>query len=554
ACLVSCGSRADRPSLVAIDSLILQAPDSACELLADYPEDSLTTADDRAYHALLTTIADYKAYRPATSDSIINIALNHYDRNGANPDHRMRSLLYKGCVMEELGDAEQAIEYYKRAETLCPADDYFHIGYINFRKASLYNYELVDSLPVILYKTALHGFKKAGDKHYEAQTLGLLGSVYTLLNNDSAEYYIKHSVIISKEINDSSNIYDGLASLCALYFHQEKYKEVTSIAHETLVTYGKYTNNRMCNDFVSTSFAKMNLIDSAYWYLNLALPANNIEDSISMFRAKAEIALAERDTYKYIELNQIAVDLADSVLVANQAIDLREAELKYEKAETKIDYLAKQRRYLLFMAILVVVILSITYIVVLLRQKLRFARQEVNDAIIQLNNMKRHIEQQTVENKNFILRIQEQEAQLKEIQCTPASPDNSLQALSELIIIQEKTKFCIDEILHCVFYNGKHKSDNIIGNDAPIIVSDEFWNTLDEIIAIKHRDIKERLDNKNLSLSSIEKRVFGLCTINMPNAIIRRILNYKNVQIVSNYRHKLAVKILGEGHKLEEII
>lgn len=101
----SCGRHADRVSLVGIDSLIMQNPDSACELLAAYTADSLTTDDDRAYHALLTTIAHYKAYRPASSDSTINIAVNHYDHDGANPDHRMRSLLYKGCVMEELGIA-----------------------------------------------------------------------------------------------------------------------------------------------------------------------------------------------------------------------------------------------------------------------------------------------------------------------------------------------------------------------------------------------------------------------------------------------------------------
>ena len=59
--MAGCG-RADNASLVAIDSLIVQNPDSAYQLLATMPADSLTSDDDRAYHALLTTIADYKAY------------------------------------------------------------------------------------------------------------------------------------------------------------------------------------------------------------------------------------------------------------------------------------------------------------------------------------------------------------------------------------------------------------------------------------------------------------------------------------------------------------
>ncbi|MBQ0115915.1 MAG: hypothetical protein KBT10_08610, partial [Bacteroidales bacterium] len=88
--VASCTGGKVSPRLVAIDSLIATDPDSACALLAAFPADSLAYGDNRPYHALLTTIADYKAYRPATSDSAISIALEHYDRSGADPDKRMR--------------------------------------------------------------------------------------------------------------------------------------------------------------------------------------------------------------------------------------------------------------------------------------------------------------------------------------------------------------------------------------------------------------------------------------------------------------------------------
>lgn len=422
------------------------------------------------------------------------------------------------------------------------------------RKAILYQRAFDDSIPICTFKEALNGFRKAGNPHYESITLNFIGTLFVLSNSDSAEYYISQSISLSKMANDSIATADALTSLCSLYYNLENYKQVTCHAYETVVVYGRFLENRACNDFASISFAKTNSIDSAYWYYNYAPPANNTEDTISMLRAKAEIALAEGDHHAYIKLNQLAVDLADSVLLAGQADKLREAELKYEKAETKIEYLSKQKRLILFIAILVVVIICIACIAVLLRQKLQYAHQEINDAVEQLNNMKKQIEQQTTENKKYIQRIQEQEIKLQETQCSPKTSDISLQPLSELIIIQEITKSCIDEILRCVFYNGKHKSDGIIGNDVPITVSEEFWEKLDEIVSLKHRDVIDRLEKQNNPLSKIEKRVFALCSINMPNAIIRRILNYKNVQIVSNYRHRLAVKILGDGHKLEEII
>ena len=49
--------QADLPRLVELDSLIAVAPDSAAALLEAIPADSLPTAADRAYHALLLTQA-----------------------------------------------------------------------------------------------------------------------------------------------------------------------------------------------------------------------------------------------------------------------------------------------------------------------------------------------------------------------------------------------------------------------------------------------------------------------------------------------------------------
>ena len=97
-------NRAVSPRLVELDSLIAVAPDSAAALLEAFPAASLRNPENRAYHALLITQAKYKAYIPATSDSAINIAVDYYvTDNKGSYDHRIRSLIYKGCVMTELG-------------------------------------------------------------------------------------------------------------------------------------------------------------------------------------------------------------------------------------------------------------------------------------------------------------------------------------------------------------------------------------------------------------------------------------------------------------------
>ena len=130
----------DSPGLVELDSLIAAAPDSAAARLAAWPADSLRTAADRAYHALLLTQARYKAYIPLDSGSLdtVNVAVAHY-ADGHDPEKQTRSLLYKGCVMEELARPDSAMYCYKAAEDhAARSGDDYQRGYALMRMASLY--------------------------------------------------------------------------------------------------------------------------------------------------------------------------------------------------------------------------------------------------------------------------------------------------------------------------------------------------------------------------------------------------------------------------------
>ncbi len=95
--------------------------------------DSLPTAADRAYRALLLTQAKYKADIHAYRLDTINLAVNYY-ADGHDKDKRTRSLLYKGCVMEELPQLDSAMYYYKYAEDMATqSGDTYHRGYALMR-------------------------------------------------------------------------------------------------------------------------------------------------------------------------------------------------------------------------------------------------------------------------------------------------------------------------------------------------------------------------------------------------------------------------------------
>ena len=130
--------RADLPRLVELDSLIAVAPDSAAALLEAIPDDSLPTAADRAYRALLLTQAKYKADIHAYRLDTINLAVDYY-ADGHDKDKRTRSLLYKGCVFEDLSMLDSAMYYYKAAEDhAARSGDTYHRGYALMRMAWIF--------------------------------------------------------------------------------------------------------------------------------------------------------------------------------------------------------------------------------------------------------------------------------------------------------------------------------------------------------------------------------------------------------------------------------
>ncbi|MBQ0088505.1 MAG: hypothetical protein KBT27_04140, partial [Prevotellaceae bacterium] len=502
--------------------------------------------------------------------STINIALSHYDHNGANPDHRMRSLLYKGCVMEELGDAEQAIEYYKRAETLCPADDYFHIGYINFRKALLYQNAYADSIPTGCYNKAIQAFRAIGNKHYEGQALNSFGALYFYSNPDSALLMVNQSISLAQEINDSVGIVDGYNSIIAILYRKKAYREITELVKQQLIPLSD-GSDRMIYDIISISFSKQGELDAARNVLQTAPDACTIEDTISQLRALSEIELASGDTQQYILHNSIAVDKSDSLMFASQADKIREAEAKYDMAQKEVENLTIQRQYIFVIAILSIVIIIVSFCVYFYRRREKYARIELEDAISQVTASRQQLEQVLYENQNHVNELKAQEEQLHKMQSLMgqahdthnddlahieeqlSKTNKALDAAEVSTKIQDQTLVCLDEILRAVFYSGRYNSDQIIDNDSVLNMKPEFWNELYNLVSLKHNDIFARIEAKGIVLNENEKRLIALSVANLPRAIIRRILGLKNIQVVSNRRQKLAKKITGGNSSFDEI-
>ncbi len=119
--LIGCGGKHHYPAaLLMADSLCDVNPKAAIDSL-DRLAEQMTQAPeaDRMYYRLLCIKAADKAYIPHTSDSLIRTVLDYYE-HGGDPQLLPTAYYYGGRVNMDLGDAPQAIGYYRKAlDAIC---------------------------------------------------------------------------------------------------------------------------------------------------------------------------------------------------------------------------------------------------------------------------------------------------------------------------------------------------------------------------------------------------------------------------------------------------
>ena len=129
--LTGCGERVSMHRLEELEAQLDTAPHRVLQALDSIPVSKLR-GEKRALYALLKTQADYKCYRPLTTDTLIRYATTYYgdDRESYRAAMAWYSL---GCVYSELQDDAAAIDAYLQARSLFPDTTarYYRLCYQN---------------------------------------------------------------------------------------------------------------------------------------------------------------------------------------------------------------------------------------------------------------------------------------------------------------------------------------------------------------------------------------------------------------------------------------
>lgn len=515
--------------LLAADSIMQDDPVLALDLLNSIKAQSLGSKRDKAYYALLLSQARYRNYVVAKSDSLINVALNFYKHHQDETEKLTRAYIYKGAVMEELGDNQQAMIYYKNALTTVARADNFNQGYARLRLGYLYRINVVaDSSDIALYKEALNYFKQVPDSFYIAVCLNEIGTTYIKTNKDSVLPYLEQGLAVAQSIDAKRLEWENLKTTAEFKMYSNNPADINSAKQIALSLfdedYQPESKEWLCM-IAALSLAKQNKPDSANYFLNqVASHQNLIESQVFYNVCRAEVAKCQGNLDEFMHFFKQGDELSDSVIRNETQQQLRNIEAKYDNEALK--YKNLRYKMLLTAAILGGLLLLSCLALVLLVIKHRSSRNR--------QNIKES--EETIERlRNDAQRLSEQ------LDANRAMSDNLKDTIRHQIEI-----FTQLVAMHNKQYLSNPKSFSALFKQSYMINQPDtsFWNGIRAYVNSTHNGIIDRLEEMHPSdLKDSDIHYLCLYCSGLPSSVVMLCMGYNDLHSVYNKKRRIINKL-----------
>lgn len=330
--LIQTSCKGSRTNLSHAESLLETNPAAADSILCSMPEPQ--SRRDRAWYAVLKTQADYKQYKPITSDSLILTATSYYGTHRKN--YRSAMAWYsQGCVYKDMQIDSSAVESFIRAMDLFPDTlNRFYslteqsLGDVFLRKSmyhqahSMYsccqkNAGFLNDSAIIAYCE----YKIATIYLYERQYEHAKSMFYRLMNNNNLSPFYRNESVINYS---KSLIYsDGDIQMAYALMSGTSIKE-------------SYYSKGVINSILGIIHYNMCNYDSAYIYFKKSLEsANEIYTRSTDYCYLLELSsmMGDTDEAHYYATNY--TNIIDSIIVLEDANDVAAVKIEYAQESYK---------------------------------------------------------------------------------------------------------------------------------------------------------------------------------------------------------------------------
>ena len=400
------------PELVHAESVMFDHPDSALHILEAMPMPSARwDKENHALWCLLVTQAQYKQVMKIPSDSLVRIAYDYY-KPTKNARRKAIAALYMGCINYDLGNIEEAMQYYLAAKTEVDKTDDYKTGYLIM--SSLTNLYLFRDFADYALDACIKAYDyavKDSNNRYQMTSLGLLARCYCISNEfpKAIETYQKTAAkAVELGFENNEYYYSIQKEIALVYTNSWKFEKSLEILKALPKMYQPSL-------LIGTNYLMLNQYDSAYFYLNKDLNTDNVYTKKSIYKALYQLG----DTPEYRKYLKSYCDsllfYTDSVMSLDKGKEIIAYKEKYdhqklitEQQRLKLEKADVQRLLFIITICLIVVIAVVAYFyqkrLVRKETTIRKQSEQLQDYMLQLHEY----ETQLMQNNRYMEELKEQ--------------------------------------------------------------------------------------------------------------------------------------------------
>lgn len=543
----ACTDRPHTPQLIEAENLMEERPDSAYAILNKIENTNLLSEKDHAIYCLLLTQAQDLNYITHTSDSLIKIAANYFEKHDDKPRTTLANY-YLGRVNSDLHDALQAQEYYLKALEMGESSkDYTLLIKIYNNLGTLYAYQDLNDMALPMYKKVLSYLELEPDSVKMGFALRNVARIFASTQQiDSALYYYQQAICYVTPTNRSS-IYLSLGNL---YYDKGEYQKADEYIGKAL----SYATNRSTLGPVYLSKGKLlatiGEYDSAKHYLRKGLESSYIYTKAGSYQRLAQIALKEEKLHDYVKYVKEYEELRDSITKHSHFENIRivQSMFNYQqiaKEKSKFEKEATLRMIFIYQIIIIFTTIFISSFVIVKKEQ----NKKKRSAELKEEQYKRS-QQYIKDNEKQILQLT---TKLQSKQEEISEAERKLYNARKLALEMENRQINISHGTIRLLEKDFHSSSIYIRihREERISLSSSEWEELHLLLDATYPNFTNRLIKIYPQITNEEIHICYLVKMRLPIGKIAIIMNITSSG-VSHCRKRLYHKFTGESPNIEK--
>lgn len=543
-------------SLLQIEQLMYERPDSAWKILQHMPSISQLRKEEQALHALLFTQAQYKNYIPVKSDSLLQIAEAYY-RTSSDSLHKAWTLFYLAQYYRDSDEKEKALSYFQQANIASRNIENNQFKFLlNLHWAGLLTNEDAYEKGIEKYQTANRYAILLKDTLKQINLYGKWGWCCLLKEEDErADSLFNVGLTLSATTKD--RIYDKyLLNRLSLTAREKKdYKRALELVNRSLSLAKDSTELYPLWNNKGEILLEMNQYDSAHFYLS-----KDTRDYDPYFKATHYLnwSIYEekiKNLPKALEYSKRYAELLDTIYQKRLESKVVNLQHKYDysliQSENKLLKIKRQRLYISLTAICMAVLTVAVIFFYKRREEKRKLAEQMRSKDDLMKEMRLQLQEKTIDLHAAQEKIIEKEMALDK-ELSQREKMRSEYSSKEAAMRKEILRH--SEIIRKMEQLNKMSQQDKIQSRS-VVLSDEEQDNLAEVINICYNNFTDRLWKKFPTLTKADISLCCLIKIGISNSNMLYLLDTSKVALKKR-KNRLKHDKMGmdENDSLDEFI